>query len=541
MPSVSVPRLRPRRHVPRLAATVLALLAVAHPSAQAAPVLVTDNYLLAGRQNELVPVGSAALVGTRTGGGVDAVRSFTPGQTPRVIAHATADPGAAELSSIEFAASPGRIVLLNDSYTQGYKGSGGTSYQRLISGPLGKPLVPPTGECLLAPSLDETVGNEGGNFVPHSAIAIDGEVVVYDSYGCLVIHNYSTGLQRLVPLAATLDPVVKGDLWRLPQDDLLSVAGGLVAYRANPPGGEGAASVVVYDIDTASVLYDVPLPPEGTDERAPSFALQADGTLVIAHPSSCEATVSTPTAPTPRSLGTPACYIHRLVDGRALLSALDSRGESLLEWSPLQAPTAHPIAALGQSGFLEAASPAMDESTVLYALGGCYPRVYSAPLAEPGMPPPLPDSCPLHVSPPRATLTPKSLRVTLGCPIGCRGRFTAWIRTAEELRAGHGGEPIGSEPYTGPPASTGYSLPPIQPETFKLLSTGEYGERPSTRTLARALHHHRRLWLALFFKTDTPAAENLSEEEAGRLGIAMTTSLQVSIPIVATDATRLRG
>lgn len=541
MPTVSAsPRPGPRRRTPRLArAYALALVLSAASSAttataNAAPELVTNSYLLAGRQNELALAGSAALVGTQAGRGADAVRSFTPGQAPRMIARATADPSAAELGSIQFAASASRIVLLNDSYTTGYKGSGGTSYQDLLAGPLGAPLATLTSQCALAPSLDETVGDEGGSFASHSAIAVDGEVVAYDSYGCLVIHDFASGLQRVVPLAATLDPVVKGELWRLPQGDLLSVAGRLLAYRANPPGGEGPASVVVYDIETGSVLYTVPLRPEGPESQAPSFALQADGTLVIAYPSSCAATVSTAAAPTPRPLGVPACYVDRLLGGRALLVAPGAGNERLLEWSSLEAPAAHPIAALGVDGILEAVPPEMDESTVLYALNGCYPRIYRAPLAEPGTPPPLPRSCPLHVSP-RATLTVKSLSVTLRCPLGCLGRFTAWVRTAQELHTGHGGQQVGSEPHTEA-VSTDYSLPPYRAETFTLLPTREYEEHPSARALVRQLRRHRRLWLALFFTTYTPDAGRLYEEEAREMGITLTTSSQVSVPIAAANA-----
>lgn len=522
------------RMLAKLPLALAAVLLSTTATASAAPELVTDSYLFAGEQNQLALAGSAALVGTQGAAGAE-VRSFTPGQAPRVI-----DSGESGFSSVEFAASSSRIAELKESHISGYKGTPEFFQQQLVSGPFGAAPAALPDECSLAPSIDETIENHR-SFESHSAIAIDGEVVAYDSYACLVIHDFASGLQRIIQLAATLDPVANAQLVPLPQGDLLRVAVRLVAYRANPPGGEGPASVTVYDIDTGSALYSAPLRPEGPRSQPPSFALQADGTLLIAYPSRCEATISTPVAPTPRPLGIPACDVHRLLGGRALLVAPGPGEERQLKWSSLEAPMAHPIAALGVHGILEAVPPEMNESTVLYALSGCYPRVYRAPRAEPGAPPPLPASCPLHVSPPARRSTAKSLSVTLRCPIGCRGRFTAWIRTAKQLRAERGGQPIGSEPDIGPPASTEYALPPDRPQTFKLLPTGEDEEHPTARTLARQLRRHHRLWLALFFKTDTPNAERVSDEEASEVGVTTTRSSQVNIPIVAVNATKLRA
>ncbi len=480
-------------------------------AASAAPELVTDAFTLAGRDDQLALAESAALVGTEAGPNIDVVRSFTPGQPPTAIAHATLD--SAQYSSIAFGASSNRIVLLDEGSTPGYKGSGGSFYERLASGPLGSLLSTLTAGCLLAPSLDETVNDEGGDFRSHSVVAIDGEVVAYDSFGCLVIRDFASGLQRVVTLQATLDPVYDGYLLHLPQAALLHVAGRLVAYRANPPGGEGPASVVVYDIDTGSEVYSVPLPPEEPDGPArvgsPTFDLQSDGTLVVADPSTCSATVSTIAAPSPRPLGIPACYVRRVRDGRALVVAPGAGDERVLEWSPIEAPLAHPIADLGSDGHLETVPPDMNETTVLYELSGCYPRVYRAPLVEPGSPPGPPASCPVRVSPLHAVLTSKSLSVRLLCSLGCSGSLTASLLTAKEMRAGEVGQQIGSEPDTDAPASNSYSIAPGKSQAFKLLPTNDTEEHPTVRGLARELKVHPHMQLELFFRTDTPASEGL--------------------------------
>ncbi len=523
------------RYLPRFLAIILSVLAVTAPVACAAPSLVTNAHPLGGREDELALEGSAALVGVVARSGPDVVLSFAPGRPPSTIAGLSPK---SEFDSISFGASPSRIALLALGYTPGYKGSPGISYEQLVSGTLGAPLSALTAGCQLAPTLDETVGNDGGSFKDHSAVAIDGEVVAYDSFGCLVIHDFAPGLQRIVPLAATLEPVNERSLRGLPQGALLRVAGRLVAYRANPPGGEGPASVVVYDIDTGSEVYSVPLPAENTREpgriAAPTFDLQSDGTLVIADPETCSATVSTIAAPLPRPLGIPACYVRRVRDGRVLVVAPGAGDERVLEWSPIEAPLAHPIADLGSDGSLETVPPDMNETTVLYELSGCYPRVYSAPLAEPGSPPALPKSCPVSVSPLHATLTAKSLSVSLRCPLGCRGSFTAWLLTAKEVRAGEVGQQIGSEPYTGEPAGNSYSLAPGQSQTFKLLSTGEYEEHPTVRGLARELRRHPHMRLELVFGTSTPDSEGLFEREAEELKIPTATFSHVSLPIVAT-------
>lgn len=218
-------------------------------------------------------------------------------------------------------------------------------------------------------------------------------MLAYDSFGCLIVEDFASGLQRVLPLEATLDPVYQRTLQSLSGKALLRVAGHLVAYRANPLGGEGLASVVVYDIDTGRELYRVPLAPYDPSEDGTTFGLQADGTLVIATNGTCSATVSTIAHPSPLPLGAPACAIDSVRDGRVLLVAPGPGDERLLEWTSIEAPGPHVIASLGNDGLLQAASAEMNESDVVYALNGCYPRVYRAPLAEPGSPPGLPAGC----------------------------------------------------------------------------------------------------------------------------------------------------
>jgi hypothetical protein len=522
----------------RIAALLALVATLGVPSpASAAPVLVTNAYPLAGEESDLALAGSATLVGTQAEPDTNVVRSFTPGQAPKTIAKVTLDLTSSESGdSMRFSASPSRIVLFDQGISYGYKGTGATYYETLESGPLGDPLSNLTTRCELTPSLDETVSDEEGRIRPHTAIASDGEVVAYDSFGCLVVRDFASGLQRIIPLEATLDPVERNYIEYLPQSALLHVAGRLIAYRANPHGGEGPSSIVVYNIDIGSELFRVPVPPEAHPERetnreVPTFDLQSDGTLLIANPASCTATVSTITDPTPRALGIPACYVRAVRDGRALLVAPGTGKERVLEWTPLQAPAPHPIANLGKQGMLETVAPEMNETDVVYGLSGCYPRVYRTALTEPGEPPTLPKSCPVLASSPHATLTSRSLRVSLHCPLGCHGRFTTWIGTAKQQRTGKGGTYIGSEPYTGSPAQTKYSLAPDQPKTFSLLPVGEYDESPTVRGLARDLRHNVHLRLVLTCETYNPNVEGLSEERARELDIPLEKTTSINVPI----------
>lgn len=496
-------------------------------SANAAPTLVTNADQLASSE-PLALAGSATLVAGYEGEKADIVRSFAPGRSPMVVARV--HPEGTDRGQIVLAGSPSRIALLEKGYTSGYKGCCGVFYQRLVSGPLGGPLQEPMGGCRLTPSLDESVHSES-RIQATSAIALDGEVLAYDSFGCVVAQDYGSGLQRIIPLQATLDPVYKETLQQLDPRALLSLAGRLVAYRNNPFGGEGLASIVVYNIDTGNELYRVPLSLYNTSEDAPIFGLQSDGTLVIADAASCSATVSTIAHPSPLPLGIPACTVDAVHDGRALIVTPGPGNHRTLAWTSIEAPLAHPIADLGVDGVLGAATPIMDEANVVYALNDCWaPSVYRAPLAEPGSPPTPPTSCPVIVTPDHATLTAKTLRVRIRCPLGCKGRLTASAGSARELRRKRGGAKL-----------TGNELPQIsvapgQTATLTLLpSVDEEAEEtgdPFTRVLARRLRRQHRLDVRLDFNVQTPCANgsrSLRSTEAP--SITCETHTHVILPI----------
>ncbi len=506
----------------KLLGAVLALLLVGSSPALAGPALVTNRYALAGERSELALDGSSTLVGGYESETTNVVRAFTPGQAPKTIARATIKPQSGEFGdSMYFVASPTRLVMLDHGSSFTYKGSGEIRYEQLLTGPLGGPLSELPNTCSVTPTLDPEVTSEAG--IPaHSAIAIDGELTGYDSYGCLVVQDFATGLKRVIPLQATLDPVVKGTLQRLTEATTLRIAGRLVAYRGNPPGGEGQASVVVYDFDTGEQLYRVALP-----EGAPTFDIESDGTLVIADPSSCEATVSTISSPTPVPLGVPACKVRRVTGGRALIVAPGDDDHQTLAWTSLQTPALHPVEDLGKRGVLESVPAEMNETEVVYTQAGCWTaNIYRTSLTEPGAPPPAPATCPIAVSPRAATLTSKTLRVRLHCPLGCSGNLDAYVGTPKQVRKKEGGQSIiGS----GPP---NISIPPGSSATLMLLP-GEAGEEaPTASKLVRRLRHKQRLYLRLDFDIDTPTTEALgSEEEAARLGLAYRTYPHIVVPI----------
>ncbi len=289
--------------------------------------------------------------------------------------------------------------------------------------------------CHLTPGLDETVTGEIG-IQPHYAVALDGDVLAYDSYGCVVVEDLATGFQRIIRLESTLEPVRSPVAWSEPT--VLAVAGRLLAYRANPPGGEGPAAIVVYDIDSGQTLYRVPVkapePSNGT-----SFALQADGTLVLAESLNCRATVSTVAEPAPRPLGVPACTVYGLAEGRLLFEVGAQRSSETLDWSPLQAPALHGIADLGVGGDLQAAAPVLGGGETAYALHGCWtPAVYRTTLEEPGTPPAPPATCPIHILGGHASLTHGRLTVAIRCPLGCQGEIEASVGPHGQLTAGRG-------------------------------------------------------------------------------------------------------
>ncbi len=496
------------------------------PAAQGAPTLVTDSYELAGTDADVALVGPATLVATESGTDTSTIRSFAGSPGSRIVAQIKLSQ---EADGLSFSASPTRMIVLARGVTYG-KGYVAGEEEQLSSGPLGGPLSALTTGCLITPTLDEEVRGEA-HILDHNVVTADGEVLAYDSYGCLVVRDFQTGLERVIPLEATLNPVQSGSISKLPPEDLISLAGRLIAFRANPRGGEGGASVVVYDIDTAHELYSVPLPPTAQGEPEPSFGLQSDGTLVIADPHSCSASVSTSATPAPKPLGVPACSIHRVYAGRALLATPRRANGRALAWTSLSAPALHTIADLGTYGTLALGPTDMDETDVAYALSGCYPRVYRASLVEPGTPPALPTRCPLRAAQASATLTSRSLQVRLECPLGCNGRFTAWIGTPAQRRRHRGGTFLGHEPYTDEPETTRYSLAPGQTGSFILLPTDEYEEHPSLRDVARLLHHNHE-HVVLYCSTLTPQVDELTEEEARELRIPYSTSSVINLPIL---------
>jgi hypothetical protein len=493
--------------VNKLLTAVVVLLVCSSSPALAGPTLVTNRYPLAGERSELALDGPTTLVGGYESETTNVVRAFTPGQAPKTIAHAAIKPETGEFGdSMYFVSSPSRLVMLDHGRSFSYKGSGEIRYERLLTGALGGPLSELPNTCSITPTLDPEVTSEAG--IPtHSAIAIDGELAGYDSYGCLVVQDFATGLKRVIPLQATLDPVIKRELQRLTEATTLRIAGRLVAYRSNPPGGEGPASVVVYDFDTGEQLYEVALP-----EGAPTFDIEPDGTLVIANPSTCEATVSTIASPTPIPLGVPACKVRRVTGGRALLVVPGEHGHQTLAWTSLQAPALHPIEDLGKRGVLESAPAEMNETEVVYTQAGCWAaNIYRTSLAELGAPPPAPTICPIAVSPRAATLTSKTLRVRLHCPLGCSGNLDAHIGTAKQVRTEEGGQSIiGS----GLP---NISIAPGGYETQTLLP-GEAGEEAPTAAakLVRRLRHKQRLYLRLDFDIETPTPYGPESEEGTR-------------------------
>jgi hypothetical protein len=512
------------RSLSKLLSAVVALLLVCSSSpALAGPTLVTNRYPLAGERSELALDGPTTLIGGYESDATNVVRAFTPGQAPKTIARATIKPESGEFGdSMYFVASASRLMMLDHGRSFTYKGSGELRYERLLAGPLGGPLSELPNPCSITPTLDPEVTSEAG--IPaHSAIAIDGELAGYDSYGCLVVEDSATGLKRVIPLQATLDPVVKRELQRLTKATTLRIAGRLFAYRSNPPGGEGSASVVVYDFDTGEQLYRVALP-----EGAATFDIEPDGTLVLANPSTCEATVSTISSPTPVPLGVPACKVRRVTGGRALLIVPGEHDHQTLAWASLQAPALHPIEDLGSHGVLESAPAEMNETEVAYTQAGCWTaNIYRTSLTEPGAPPPAPTTCSIAVSPRVATLTSKTLRVRLHCPLGCSGNLDAYVGTPKQVRKKEGGQSIiGS----GLP---NVSIPPGGSATLTLLP-GEAGEEaPTASKLVRRLRHKQRLDLRLDFDIDTPTTEALgSEEEATRLGLVYRTYPHIVVPIL---------
>lgn len=470
------------------------------PSARAAPTLLTGSYVIAGDE-AIGLAGNATVVAGDEGERANVIRAFTPGARPTVLARFAPSTGTSRLAGwVQMAASPARLAVLDVGYVPGYKGSTGARYPLLATGPLGAALQEQTAGCRLAPSIDPSVVNFEAGFLPTHAIALDGNVLAYDSYGCLVVEDFSSGMQRVLPLQATIDPVSRGRVVELPTASLLQVAGHLVAYRSNPPGGEGAASVVVYDIERGTVLYSVPLPEAAGEEMPPpTFALQADGTLVIASepsPGVCTATVSAPAQPSPVSLPVPACKVYGLHGGRALVVAPATRGR-ILAWTSLEEPALHPIAELGREEELTTTRPVTDGTNVAYSLKSCWrPDVYVTRLTEPGAPPARPGRCPIVVAAGHATRGRSRIKVRVACPLGCEGELEANAGTAAQLR--HGRAPT--------VASRWISLAPGRFVLMTLPSAEEEDqeeELAAVRAVARQLRRHDRVQLRLRLSVET--------------------------------------
>lgn len=488
----------PRLHARGVLTLALAGICVSFPAAgttSAAPTLVTRPAQLAGSESIAI-AGPQTLIASRTDESA-LVSAYVAGQAPKEIVRP--DDG---LFNVELSASPSHVAVFGSGETPGYKGSG-TPYRFVESGPLFGSLAKPTEECMLAPTLDESI-DTGGEFFPSSTVAIDEEVFAHDSFGCVIAEDLASGAAHVIKLQATLDPVFAGgkQLAQLRRSALLTVAGQLLAYRANALGGEGPASVVVYDLATDGQLYSVPLPPYHGDERPPTFALEENGTLLVANAQSCSATLSTPATPTPAPLGVPACEVAGLQEGRALIVAPRNGSERALEWTTLAAPALHEIAGLGSNGLLEAATPVLSAGDVAYAIGGCWgPDVYRTSLSEPGQPTTPPATCPAHVAA-RARLTKRGVSFSLSCPLGCHGEYEATTRLTSSTR-------VASSRRGGRLGSGSFSLSPGASKTITLPQgeTPPEGAYAAFRKLRRRLRAGLDAELDLSLATDTPLAE----------------------------------
>ena len=201
-----------------------------------------------------------------------------------------------------------------------------------------------------------------------------------------------------------------------------------------------------------------------------------------------------------------------MTGGRALLVVPGDDDQQTLAWTSLQTPALHPVEDLGKHGVLESVPAEMNETEVVYTQAGCWAsNIYRASLVEPGAPPPAPATCPIAVSPRVATLTSKTLRVRLHCPLGCSGNLDAHIGTARQVRTENGGQSIIG---IGLP---NVSIAPGGYETQTLLP-GEAGEEaPTPAKLVRRLRHKQRLYLRLDFDIDTPTTYGPESEEGPRI------------------------
>jgi hypothetical protein len=513
-------RLVTSRTVLILAIVAVAIAAPARGAAdaQGSPVLVSNAYPLASEE-PLAIAGSATLVAV-AGRTHNAIVLFAPGRKPITVARP--HPIGEDAGRTELAASPTRIAVLQHGYFAGYKGCCATFTQSVLAAPFGGPLHEQLTGCRVAPGLDESVTGEAG-IQAHYAFALDGDVLAYDSFGCVVVEDLASGSSRVIRLEATLDPVRQHVVFQEPT--VLAVAGRLVAYRANGLGGEGPAAIVVYNIDTGRELYRVPVPPP-EPEAGTSFALQADGTLVVAR--RCSASVSSVSEPAPRPLGVAACAIDGLAADHVLLVARGIRGHELLGWTTLQTPQLHVMSDLGPGAVLGAASPVLGTTEVVYALEGCWaPAVYRTTLNEPGTPPRPPATCPLAVAANHATVSTRGLTVPIRCPLGCkRVELAAHVGLARELHREEGGTPL-----------TGLGFiesAPRRTTTLRILPDESEPEesRALVKRLIGQLRYHRRLYLRVDLYTPTPAGAGAgSTSRAQELGLRYATHTHAVLPL----------
>jgi hypothetical protein len=523
---------------------LLAALSAAAPT-RAQPALVATAHFTAANEAEVAIVGANTLVAEERKRKLEhettaeVLDSIAPGHRPGLLA--VVGVGAYASGTLSFAASPRRIVVLDDGNEGGYKGTSGSPTERFESGPLGGALSRLDAGCALVPGLDLGAFERFASEDPprnHENVAADEDEIAYDSFGCVIVDDFASGTERVIPLEATLNPIAResgppasaryyvvADGW----ETKLRLAGGLLAYRANTPSGAGA-SVVVYDVDTSQPLYRVPLPADYapapfSDPVGPTFDVQADGSLMIADARSCTATVSTPAQPAPRPFGLRVCAVRRLLDGRALVVVPDGRRRRELAWTPLHDPKLHPVAALGTDGVLEATQATMDERYVAYALGSCWgAHVFRAPLADPGTPPSPPDRCPANAPSGHASVSGHELTVRISCPRGCEGFGRAEIRSPSARN-----EP---RDLRGE-ASTTLSIAPGHTSTWTVLrNSGELGfGEGAGRTLARELREGATLYLEVELQTRTPAADRCEGCEGRIVGTTFDTRTKFMLPI----------
>lgn len=476
--------------------------------AQASPRLVSLGYELAGAQS-LAMTGSNTLVAAQ-GDDANSILSFAPGRKPVVIGRPRQIGDG--LDDSELVASSTRVAVRQSGSFTGYKGCCDLGTTSLFTAPFGHLLQSPPVECRIAPGLDPSVGDEPG-VLAHYAVALDRDVLAYDSFGCLEIADFASGLRRMIRLEATLDPVRAHQVRKEPS--VLAVAERLVAYRSNPSGGEGPGLIVVYDIDSAQTLYRVPVPAAEPDNET-SFSLQSDGTLIVDESHDCRATIVSPIDPSPQPLGISACAVYGVTEGRVLFTEPTAEGHLVLAWTTLQPVSPHIIVDFGKGGALQAAAPKISGTEAVYALGSCYkPHVLRTALSEPGTPPPTPATCPVHGAG-YAKITRRGLTVSVRCPLGCTDGNLNGVRvgTEQQLQTAHGGTLV--EPnypnFSAPPKKTVRLLLPEQTESPEEHVTLL---RKLMHTLRRLRRHNHNLYVRVNFNIATP-----SDERAKLPGIA---------------------